>query len=353
MSDEEAIELLRRAVATPSLTGQERAVAELLQHRMTTTADEAFVDPAGNAVGVWGRGPCRVTFVGHMDTVPGEIPVRIADGVLHGRGSVDAKGSLCAAIAAAARLSREVREAITFTVIGAVEEEGPSSKGARFAATSYPKPDLLIIGEPSGWDAYTLGYKGRLGLRLEVRRATVHSAREEPTAAALVVAAYNRLATFVATDNLYAGSMFERLQLNLDELETVSDGLAQRAVATVSLRLPLRWPAGELKRRLEELFAAGEVGVSGTAGEDAHLADSRSALARAFRVAIRERGGVPRPKLKSGTSDMNVLAPLWPVPVVAYGPGDAALDHTPQERLDLGEYLRSIEVLTTVLTAQA
>lgn len=47
---------------------------------------------------------------------------------------------------------------------------------------------------------------------------------------------------------------------------------------------------------------------------------------------------------------MNVVAELWPVPTLAYGPGDSALDHTPEERLDLAEYDRAVAVLTSALT---
>ena len=47
---------------------------------------------------------------------------------------------------------------------------------------------------------------------------------------------------------------------------------------------------------------------------------------------------------------MNVVAPHWPVPMLAYGPGDANLDHTPEERLPLDEYLRAVEVLGAVLS---
>jgi LysW-gamma-L-lysine carboxypeptidase len=48
---------------------------------------------------------------------------------------------------------------------------------------------------------------------------------------------------------------------------------------------------------------------------------------------------------------MNVVGPVWGVPIVAYGPGDSALDHTPEERIHLGEYLRAIEVLREALAA--
>src|SRR5690606_11476467 len=78
-----------------------------------------------------------------------------------------------------------------------------------------------------------------------------------------------------------------------------------------------------------------------------------SPLAAAFRQSIRAHGGTPRHLVKTGTSDMNVVAPHWRVPMVAYGPGDAALDHTPEERIDPAEYLRSVDVLVRALVALA
>jgi len=54
-------------------------------------------------------------------------------------------------------------------------------------------------------------------------------------------------------------------------------------------------------------------------------------------------------KLKTGTSDMNILAPVWGCPAVAYGPGDSRLDHTPEEAIDLAEFQRGVDVLSEVL----
>ena len=54
-------------------------------------------------------------------------------------------------------------------------------------------------------------------------------------------------------------------------------------------------------------------------------------------------------KHKTGTSDMNVVGPVWGGNIVAYGPGDARLDHTPQEHIVLNEYLQSIDILEQAL----
>jgi LysW-gamma-L-lysine carboxypeptidase len=55
--------------------------------------------------------------------------------------------------------------------------------------------------------------------------------------------------------------------------------------------------------------------------------------------------------LKTGTSDMNVVGPAWQCPIVAYGPGDSALDHTPNEHLPLDEYWKAVKVIEQTLTA--
>ena len=48
-------------------------------------------------------------FLGHIDTVEGELPVRTAGGRIYGRGACDAKGSLAAALVGASRNVRELR----------------------------------------------------------------------------------------------------------------------------------------------------------------------------------------------------------------------------------------------------
>src|SRR4030095_8874960 len=107
----------------------------------------ASIDEAGNACGERGEpdAPHTLVLLGHIDTVPGEIQVRVEDGKLYGRGSVDAKGSLCAFTDAAANAM--IPSAWRVIVVGAVEEETATSKGAHFVRDSL-RPDMCIIGEP-------------------------------------------------------------------------------------------------------------------------------------------------------------------------------------------------------------
>ena len=88
-------------------------------------------------------------------------------------------------------------------------------------------------------------------------------------------------------------------------------------------------------------------------GEPAYAAQKNTRPVRALLRSIRADGGRPTFKLKSGTSDMNVVGPVWGCPIVAYGPGDSGLDHTPHERIEIGEFLRAISVLVRALAILA
>jgi LysW-gamma-L-lysine carboxypeptidase len=77
--------------------------------------------------------------------------------------------------------------------------------------------------------------------------------------------------------------------------------------------------------------------------------EKNSSLVRASLNGIRSQGGTPRFVYKTGTADLNVVAPVWRCPAVVYGPGDSSLDHTPNEHLSLDEYKKAVEVLVGAL----
>ncbi|WP_162485449.1 [LysW]-lysine hydrolase [Deinococcus deserti] len=348
-----ARDLIVEAVRIRSLSGEEQQVATFLTGWMSSHGFKARIDEAGNAVGERGDGPLTVALLGHMDTVPGDLPVFVDEaGVLHGRGSVDAKGPLCAFMSAVAALPEEALRSARFVVIGATEEEAPSSRGARHIRTVL-QPDLVLIGEPSSWTGLTLGYKGRLVARVTVIKDNFHTAGEGTSAADDLAEAWFRVRAWAAS-RIDASGVFDAVQATIQGLDASTDGVQQHARATLGFRLPPALSPAEAETEILSLLGdLPGLSVVFTGHEIAVRYPKDNVLTRAMRVAIRSQGGTPVFKVKTGTSDMNVVAEHWPVPTLAYGPGDSGLDHTPEERLDLQEYGRSVAVLTDALTRLA
>ena len=347
--DGAALALLEGALAIESPSGREAAVAGYFVDRMQALGyDRAFVDEAGNSVGVLGDGPRQVVLLGHIDTVPGVVPLRREGERLYGRGAVDAKGPFAAFVAGVARAGR--RPGWSVVVVGAVEEEAASSKGARHAASQW-RPEACVIGEPSGWDALTLGYKGRLLVDYRCVRPLAHSAGPERSPPEHGVLFWNALVARAEAEAAAADAkgVFERISPALLSFHTPQDGLFQTVSRTVSMRTPVGFDSADWRAFLTRAAADPELGGGGEVmfqGEEvAWRGDKNNPLVRAFLGAVRDQGGKPGFKVKSGTSDMCVVGPAWRCPILAYGPGDSKLDHTPDEHVLIPEYLRGVAVV--------
>ncbi|GAB4433278.1 MAG: [LysW]-lysine hydrolase [Chloroflexi bacterium OHK40] len=345
------ISLLEELLRIPSLSGQEGAAAAFLVERMAAFGWNAFIDEAGNAVGLLGSEGPLVVLLGHIDTVPGAIPVRVEGGRLYGRGAVDAKGPFAAFVAAARRAELAGQRSghplrCRLALIGATEEEAASSRGAHYARDRYA-PDFCVIGEPSGWDRVTLGYKGRLLAHYRHEQPAAHSAGELPAAPEALVAFWRAVEQHCARHNAGRERLFEQLSPSLRRVASGGDGLTDWAEATVGLRLPEGVDPAALAEELRALAAPARLRFEG--GCPAFRSPRTTALAGAFVRAIRAEGGQPGFLHKTGTADMNVVGPAWGCPIVAYGPGDSRLDHTPDEHVELAEYQRAIVVLAHVL----
>jgi LysW-gamma-L-lysine carboxypeptidase len=340
----DAAALLTALLLVPSQSGNETAVASMLVSLLLDAGFDVDVDAAGNVIAAWGDGPETIALVGHIDTVPGDIEVRRDGDLLHGRGAVDAKGPLAAAIAAVSRQPRHGPR--RFLVVGAVEEE-TSSRGARFLAESMAPPAALVILEPSGWNAVTVGYKGSLRLRVSVEQPHAHGAGREASAPDHCLAAVRALHDRASACNADAG-VFDQITIRVLAFASSSDGLMDRASMDIGVRTP---PGCDIDALLAAARSSAPVEITVLGRAPGVRTDRGSPLARSFVAAIRDTDGAPRFKLKTGTSDLNILVPAWSCHAVAYGPGDSQLDHTPREHISIAELERAVSVLALALGA--
>lgn len=346
VSEQADIDLLHGLVSIESHSHHEQEAVSWLREHMAERGMTVLDDPVGNAVATVGSGERHIVLLGHIDTVPGRIPVRIEEGVLWGRGAVDAKGPLATFVAAASAAAADVNARVT--VVGAVGEEVIGSPGANQIAT-WEAPDFCIIGEPSSWDAICLGYRGSISLRYTLEQSTRHTAGPGESVAEEAVQFWNEVRAELDRWNADAKGSFGSIGHSLRDFNTTGDGLTDRADLSIGLRLPPEIDHELLLERLRTFAAPGQIRIDGI--QEGYRTSKSSKLVPPFLRAIRHESGTPRFTLKLGTSDMNVVGPAWKCPIVAYGPGDSSLDHTPDERIELAEYLRAIRVLRNVLVA--
>ena len=374
MDREAATDLVRGLVEIPSLSRQESVATAWLAAQMRGSGfDRAFVDDAGNAVGELGdpKAARTIVLLGHIDTVPGNIPVRIEDDALYGRGSVDAKGPLATFVAGAARFGSAAAKAagLHVVVVGAVEEEAATSKGARFIASRFngktePVPTACIIGEPSHWNRVTLGYKGRLLMDFTADQPMAHTAGPDASVASVVVDFWNWVTAHADRANGGKDKVFDQLSPSLRRFITsTNDQMHDTVDAQFAWRIPVGFDAEAFMTELVQQAnrPAGEqanrtkFNLKFRGYERAWRGDRNNPLVRSFLAGLRSIE--PSEKLgfvlKSGTSDMNVVGPQWQCPIVAYGPGDSALDHTPNEHLPIEEYWKGVNVIEQTLIAFA
>ena len=142
--------------------------------------------------------------------------------------------------------------------------------------------------------------------------------------------------------------MFDKLLLTLRGMDSDSNDFEQWARLKVGVRLPVEVSPEDWYLKLEEIVGAEMVEKVGFP-VPAWKCEKNSQLVRSFLSGIRSQGGEPRFVYKTGTADLNIVAPVWQCPAVVYGPGDSALDHTPNEHISLDDYKKAVDVLSATL----
>ena len=171
----DVIQLTRRLIDIPSVTGGEGAVADFTADWLRAAGFGVIrqeVEPSRANVFATAGGPVDVVLCSHLDTVPNPFPKSEDDTYIRGRGACDAKGPVAAMMAAgrALRAGGFHRFGLLF-VVG----EETDSCGAKAAVSLNPGSRFIVIGEPTG-NKLALGHKGVLSLRLKTKGRAAHSA---------------------------------------------------------------------------------------------------------------------------------------------------------------------------------
>ncbi|MCI0562972.1 MAG: M20/M25/M40 family metallo-hydrolase [Nitrososphaera sp.] len=348
-----AVELLRKALELYTPSRSEAALANLIKDKSVNELgfEQVHIDSVGNIIASKGTGEPRILLCGHMDTVPGQIPIRIEDGHIYGRGASDAKAPLIAMLLAASEFPKQSG---TVIFAGVVDEEG-NATGVKQLVKSKLGVDYAVFGEPSGIDNITVAYKGRLAIRLtcDVGDSAHASA---PWLAKNSIEEMHDFWKAIKTEFERVGTAENKAKSISCSLTEITGGSShnvtpQKCKITIDIRVPTITTCDNVLRIVEAVVAkvSSEKGVRATYRiedkTEPFEADHSSPLVRALLLAVLDvRDKRPVLLRKTGTGDMNVLGHSFKIPVITYGPGDPHASHTPEERVDLEEYVSSIEV---------
>jgi acetylornithine deacetylase len=364
-------------VRVPSVTGDERAVLERLGELATGHGLDAELhvhdlealrahpghpgeeapraELCGLTVTLPGERPGRVCLNGHIDVVGlgseawSEDPWsgRIADGWLHGRGSVDMKGGVTAALHALLAL-RDAPEPAPTVVLQAVASEEDGGLGT-FAALAHDAAfDACLIPEPTGFDVIC-AQAGALTFRATLRGRSAHaamrlegrSALDRYVAAHLALQAHERaLNRDVAHRAMRTFALPYPLSVGRIEGGQWSSSVPDHVVVEGRLGVPLGASVGDARAALEAVLADGEeppVEVDWTGGQFAPgETDPAHPWVRATAAAVRAERGSARLSGVPYGADMRLFCTRG-IPTVMVGTGGLELAHAVDERVRIDE----------------
>jgi len=347
--------LIDQIISTYSPSRQESEVARIIFDYLKTRRFSPRIDMAGNVICEFGDGDYSILLCGHMDTVPGELPVKIEGDLVFGRGACDAKGPLLSLLFAFESLAIEHNQKSAGKVIfAAVTEEELSSSGLAELIRTNMKANCAIFGEPGGSSKITVGYRGHLTTRISIVTPEVHASAPKlvTNSAELFYEIFRSLKDGLGAEN--DGSL-DRTSASITEISsgTAHNVIPGKTIATIDIRVPLGKTTEEIKSLIQRIVAGfrdriddAAITLSFDEPTEPYRVPLNSSLVRAMNRSILKTGVKPSLITKSGTGDMNTYAIAFRVDAVTYGPGEAKLSHTSQEKVSISEIFACAKIVS-------
>lgn len=187
---EEIIEFLKKIISIKSLTGDEKAIAEIVKAKMQELGyDEILESELGDVIGVIGNGPKKIIFDSHMDVVEVNdesdwkyppFAAHTDEEYIHGRGTVDMKSAIASSVYAgyfAKKLG--YTEGKTVYVSASVMEEDFDGYALGKLIDEFKLDlDYAVICEPSE-EKIALGHRGRAMFEIHTHGISCHGSAPE------------------------------------------------------------------------------------------------------------------------------------------------------------------------------
>jgi succinyl-diaminopimelate desuccinylase len=348
----DVLTLTRALVDTPSVSGDERALADAVEAALRALGGLEVERVGDTVLARTGLGrDTRVVLAGHLDTVPiaDNLPSRIEDGRLYGCGTSDMKSGDAVMLRLAGRFGvpgAEPAHDLTFVFYDNEEVEAVKNGLGRVARErrGWLYGDLAILLEPTDGEIEG-GCQGTLRAVLEVPGRRAHSARSW-----LGVNAIHGAAGILATLQAYEarevdidGCVYrEGLQAVRIEGGVAGNVVPDACTVTVNFRFAPDRDADAAVAHVREVFDGFATTVT-----DLSPGALPGLTAPAAAEFVAAAGAAP--SAKYGWTDVSRFAALG-IPALNYGPGDPNLAHTREEHVDVRQITEAARVLRRFLS---
>ena len=344
MDKSQAIELLKRLIATPSPSRDEGAVADIVEAEF---AQWGFAPQRkGNNVwaAAWPYDASKPTILldAHLDTVrPSAAWTRdpftpeIEEERLYGLGSNDTGASLVAMFCVFVRLAK-TEQPYNLIMLASAEEEVTGVGGVRAVLPELPAIDFALVGEPTSLQP-AVAEKGLMVLDCVAHGVAGHAAREEG-----VNAIYKALKDI----EWFRTHSFERVSPMLGPVKMTVTGIesgTQHNVIPSECRFMVDVRVNECYSNEELLTLICDAVECDVKPRSTHLNSSFISLEHPAVVRLLQMGCKP-----FGSPTMSNQA-VMPFTTLKLGPGDSARSHTADEYVLLGEIADAMELYYALL----
>ena len=374
----ELIEFTQSLVRIKSMSGQEQEIIKFIEQKMKALGyDEVTIDAMGNVLGRIGNGAKTILFDSHVDTVAvndeaqWEVPPfsgEIIAGRLYGRGSVDMKSSIAAAMYAGALAKKQgLASGKTIYVSGTVFEEDCDGENLKHLFKELNlRPNYVVICEPSN-NQIALGHKGKAQISIKTRGVSAHGSAPEKG----INAIYEMAEIIQRVEKANAELMKKdkpRGTLVMSKISSTSASL-NAVPSECEVYLDRRTVPGEtedaIKKEMDQLVqgknATWEVGTlqrKSWTGMDityepfhsAWKIDLNHELTQACLAAYRENFGSEPSEYDFWDFSTNAVTPVsMGIPTIGFGPGEYKLAHMRNESCKVDQIIDACGFYTRLI----
>lgn len=351
MTGKQTIDLLIKLASTPSVSGNEKTIADFLESWMTEK--KWNVERVGNSViAIHGDGP-YLLLNSHLDTVPecdgwtrDPYDVRVVDDRIYGLGTNDAKGSGSCLLSA---FEHHVSAGTDISMIVAIVEgeetagigmtnilEHLRSTGRELAAA--------VVGEPTSLDV-AVAQKGLLIFDIEAKGTACHAARARENQAVNPVSV---LAKDIQTIESMTWDRVDpflgpiSIQPTMLQAGTAKNQIPGVARATYDVRTTNAYSHQEMIERISK-----EIESEVVLHSDRLVPVGCSEQEAIVQAALQARPGATA----FGSATMSDMVFLGDIPAIKVGPGESPRSHTPDEFILVSEMEEGVTFYKNLISA--